>query len=291
MGPQARISCSVYSRDMELAEHFDTSSLASAGLLDFTSLIFTDASDHATGTFLTEGPRCDALRARRETLYAFGSGSLVRWRMLPEADFIKSSTYRELLAVLDAHTEGVFNTLLQSIVSPHSLHQFPSRVAYPPQRLLPQPTLSRSSSRHLASSLHPPHHSTRSLLLDSPGLQPVCRPRVEGPRDYRIDFDISLAFDSVLHFSLDLFASECERDVGNPGSVPFAPLFQSDDSVGNGLHTPPPISGATWVFPPSPLIHLATARCPGTPGGLRPSHPSLEATSLPIKDGYRRRTG
>ena len=77
---------------MELAEHFDTSSLASAGLLDFTSLIFTDASDHATGTFLTEGPRCDALRARRETLYAFGSGSLVRWRMLPEADFIESST-------------------------------------------------------------------------------------------------------------------------------------------------------------------------------------------------------
>ena len=74
-----------------------------------------------------------------------------------------------------------------------------------------------------------------------------------------------LAIDSVLHFTLDLFASECERVTGESGPVPFASFFKSDHAVGDGRTVPLDPSGTTWVFPPVPLMRMAIAKCKRSP--------------------------
>ncbi len=261
IGPKARTSCHVYPRDMELAEHLDRSSFTSANLPEHASLIFTDASDHAVGMFLTDGPRCKALRARREALYAFGRGSLARWRMMLEPDFNESSTYRELLAVLYAYSSGVLNRLLKSTTP--LIHHVDSQAAW---------YIIRSGS----SRSHRCHDLAVQIwrrLIPLRAVRPVVFtwiPRDQnqaadhaskGVHDYRIDPEIFLAIDSVLHFNLDLFASQCEQVVGHSGPVPFASLFQSDESLGNGLHVTMKTTDSIWAFPPSPLIHLAIKRC------------------------------
>ena len=90
--------------------------------------MFTDASDHATGMFLTERPRDEALRARRYTIFQHGRGSRAAWKMLLDPQFDESSTYRELQAILDAYSDEILKSLGRS--SRPLVHNIDSQAAW-----------------------------------------------------------------------------------------------------------------------------------------------------------------
>jgi len=223
--------------------------------------MFTDASDHATGMFLTERPRDEALRARRYTIFQHGRGSRAAWKMLLDPQFDESSTYRELQAILDAYSDEILKSLGRS--SRPLVHNIDSQAAW---HIL-----------HSGSSRSPRCHSLAVRIFFRLAPLRVIRPVVfcwiprelnqaadfvsKGAHDYRVAPALFLALDSVLHFTLDLFASESERVKGHQGLVPFASFFQSDSSLGDGRRVPFASNGTTWVFPPHGLASLALRRC------------------------------
>ena len=109
----------------------------------------------------------------------------------------------------------------------------------------------------------------------------------KGAHDYRVAPALFLALDSVLHFTLDLFASESERVKGHQGLVPFASFFQSDSSLGDGRRVPFSSNGTTWVFPP-PWSRLPRSQTMQTIRlALRTTTPVLASSSL--QSGLQRR--
>ena len=283
-GPDAVTSCPVYPPDLRLAQVLDSTGSVPGN----PTLVFTDASDHATGMWLTEAPRTRALKARQDALFAFTKGSLARWQMLPEDAFDESSTYRELLAILAAYSRGTISRLLAS--SRPLIHHIDSQAAWHIIRA----GSSRSPKCHaLALEIWKrlaPIRQTRPVVF-------AWIPREEnlpgdfaskGVHDWRVCPNLFLTLDSVLHFTLDLFASESERVRGNKGLIPFASFFQSDLALGDGRSVPIDPSGTTWVFPPIPLMRFALSKCKNSPARsvlLLPRWAHSTSSPLPLAPG------
>ncbi len=199
--------------------------------------------------WLTEAPRSKALQA----LFDFAQGSRASWGMLLETAFSESSTFRELQVVLDAYSDNTLaylSTSSQPLVH-HRCHQLALQIW---TRLVP------------LRKIRPVVFSWIRREQNLPGDFAS-----KGVHDWRIQPDLFLAIDSVLHFTLDLFASECDESPAKAAqcrsphssnrTTPSATVARFPSIPQERLGSSHPFPSCVWPSPDANGLRLEAPSC------------------------------